>query len=67
MKLERKVFLNKYERKKTDKIHFGSKKESYFNDEMDYAKIPKYKFSELSEVEVIHWRQENAKQRIKDR
>lgn len=67
MKLIKKVNYNKYERKRTDKIHFGNKNESYFEDEMDYGKMPKYKFSELSELEKIYWKHQNEKQRAKNR
>lgn len=67
MKLKKKIYLDKYERKKTDKIHFGNKNESYFKDEMDYGKMPKYKFSELSELEKIYWKHQNEKQRTKNR
>tara|TARA_R110001583_G_scaffold79841_2_gene215275 strand:+ start:115 stop:441 length:327 start_codon:yes stop_codon:yes gene_type:complete len=40
-------------KKRIVEVSLGSKKVAYYDDEMMYANIPKYKFSELSKVEKL--------------
>lgn len=57
--------FNKYKRRIVE-INLGSKKVAYYEDEMMYASIPKYKFSELSKVEkLLHKRRKRRNILIK--